>query len=126
MYGNNRIVIPPRGRYALMQAAHAATHQGLGSPLELLKRSFYWPYMHRDVNQYEQACRAVHAAVNVDPDLQNPVVAPDTQPGQATPELGPDQTNVDLSIPNEEESKRRWHLIDLEIQQMKERNDLNC
>merc|ERR1712155_262533 len=76
VYENDRIYVPRRGRYALIQAAHAAAHQGFGSTRGLLEKSFYWPYMSHDARRYVDACRAARA------------VRP--RPGQETcPELFP-------------------------------------
>ena len=62
MYENDRIYVPRRGRHALIQAAHAAAHQGMGSTRSLLERSFYWPCMARDARRFVDTCRAVQAA----------------------------------------------------------------
>ncbi|MEC7001646.1 MAG: integrase zinc binding domain-containing protein, partial [Actinomycetota bacterium] len=61
MYADDRIYVPRRGRYALIQAAHAAAHQGFGSTRGLLEKSFYWPYMSHDARRYVDACRAARA-----------------------------------------------------------------
>ena len=37
VYEDHRIVVPRSGRHALIQAAHAAAHQGLGSTRSLLE-----------------------------------------------------------------------------------------
>ena len=37
VYKNSRIYVPRQGQFALIQAAHAAAHQGLGSTRSLLK-----------------------------------------------------------------------------------------
>ncbi|MEC7000636.1 MAG: hypothetical protein VXX04_02220, partial [Actinomycetota bacterium] len=62
VYENDRIYVPRRGRYALIQAAHAAAHQGLGSTRGLLEKSFFWPCMARDARRYVDARRAARVA----------------------------------------------------------------
>ena len=42
----------------LLQAAHAASHQGLGRMRDLLEKSFYWPRMALDAQRYIQVCLA--------------------------------------------------------------------
>ena len=61
VYGNNRIYVPRRGRYALIQAAHSAAHQGLGSMQGLLESSFFWPGMAQDIRRYAEICRFARA-----------------------------------------------------------------
>ena len=58
VYGDHRIVVPRSGRHALLQAAHAASHQGLGRMRDLLEKSFYWPRMDLDAQRYIQVCFA--------------------------------------------------------------------
>merc|ERR1711917_51418 len=74
VYEDDRIYVPRRGRYALIQAAHAAAHQGLGSTRGLLEKSFFWPCMARDARRYVDACRAArtvkpHSGQSARPDL---------------------------------------------------------
>ena len=58
VYDDHRVVVPRNGRYALLQAAHAASHQGLGRMRDLLEKSFYWPRMTLDAQRYAQVCLA--------------------------------------------------------------------
>ena len=59
VYEDDRIYVPRRSRYALIQATHAAAHQGMGSTGSVLERSFYWPYMAQDARRFVQACCTV-------------------------------------------------------------------
>ena len=61
VYEDDRIYVPRRGRHALIQAAHAAAHQGMGSTRSLLERSFYWPCMACDARRFVDTCCAVQA-----------------------------------------------------------------
>ena len=109
VYEDHRIVVPRSGRHALLQAAHAAAHQRLGSTRKLLERSFYWPNMQYDAYHYEQACREAHKAGGANLDQQHLAVTPDVPPEQTATEHGTDQASVDLSIWNEEDPTRPAH-----------------
>ena len=64
VYEDDRIYVPRRGQSALIQAAHAAANQGMGSTRSLLEKSFYWPHMVRDAHRFVQACRAARAPLD--------------------------------------------------------------
>ena len=59
-YGNRQVYVPASCRQSLLQAAHAAMHDGMGSTGYLLKKAFYWPTLAEDARQFTQACRAIH------------------------------------------------------------------
>ena len=82
VYEDHRIVVPQSGRHALLQAAHAAAHQRMGSTRSLLERSFYWPNMQHDAYHFVQACRAVQAKKITFPGRQRPVLTPNANPEQ--------------------------------------------
>ncbi|KAH0375210.1 hypothetical protein KCU92_g10240, partial [Aureobasidium melanogenum] len=61
VYVNDKMFVP-KFRYLrlkLIEAHHCpppAAHPGRGKTLELLKRSYYWPRMHRDVARFVKNC----------------------------------------------------------------------
>ena len=59
IYDNEQVYVPARGRRALIQAAHSATHQGMGPTAQLLRREFYWPTLEEDADHLTAACRTV-------------------------------------------------------------------
>ena len=52
IYNDERVYVPAGSRRALIQAAHSATHQGMGPTGQLLRREFYWPTLEDDVHQF--------------------------------------------------------------------------
>ena len=84
VYEDDRIYVPRRGRHALIQAAHAAAHQGMGSTRSLLERSFYWPYMACDARRFVETCRAVQAVKPLSTQHARPNLFPAEAPPQAT------------------------------------------
>ena len=58
-YGNHRVFVPASCRRPLIQAAHAAMHEGMGTTGYLLKKAFYWPTLTEDARQFTQACHAI-------------------------------------------------------------------
>ena len=95
VYEDHRIVVPRSGRHALIQAAHAAAHQGMGSMRSLLEKSFYWPNMQHNAHRFVQACRAVQARKITSPGRQRLVLAPNASPEQAPTDIHQDPSNPD-------------------------------
>merc|ERR1711917_209299 len=83
VYEDDRIYVPCRGRYALIQAAHTAAHQGLGSTRGLLEKSFFWPCMARDARRYVDACRAARVAKHPSGPCARPDLFPADPPSPA-------------------------------------------
>ena len=61
IHGDDRVYVPVSGRRALIQAAHAVMHEGMGSTNLLLEGDFYWPTLEEDTRQFTGACRALKA-----------------------------------------------------------------
>ena len=110
VYEDHRIVVPRCGQHALLQAAHAAAHQRLGSTRSLLEKSFYWPNMQHDAYHYVQACRAVHKKRITPHEQQRPAITPDAQPEQVANEPSQDQTNADPAYNTQPGESAKAHL----------------
>uniref|UniRef100_A0A8C6MBY8 Gypsy retrotransposon integrase-like protein 1 n=1 Tax=Nothobranchius furzeri TaxID=105023 RepID=A0A8C6MBY8_NOTFU len=56
----NKIYVPTNTRGALIHWAHTARfsiHPGLGRTISLIRRTFWWPSLYRDVKEYIAACQ---------------------------------------------------------------------
>ena len=95
MYDNHCIVVPRSGRYALLQAAHTAAHQGLGRMQNLLEQSFYWPRMALDVRRYAQACQGVRRKGIAPPRPYRPTQTPGARSEQSADTLSRDRVSAE-------------------------------
>jgi hypothetical protein len=93
--GSPRLYVPeiPALRSQLLREAHdsrTAGHLGVAKTYELLSRTYWWPYMHRTVQQYCRSCDACqrNKAVNQkSPGLLMPLEIPDRRWGTVTMDL---------------------------------------
>uniref|UniRef100_A0A8C6NV81 Gypsy retrotransposon integrase-like protein 1 n=1 Tax=Nothobranchius furzeri TaxID=105023 RepID=A0A8C6NV81_NOTFU len=78
----NEIFVPTSTRGPLIHWAHTAKfsiHPGLGRTISLIRRTFWWPSMYRDVKEYISACQvcARHKSSNQHPQgLLQPLPVP--------------------------------------------------
>uniref|UniRef100_A0A8C5LUM7 Gypsy retrotransposon integrase-like protein 1 n=1 Tax=Leptobrachium leishanense TaxID=445787 RepID=A0A8C5LUM7_9ANUR len=59
VFRNNRIVVPQEARLHVLQYFHDTTiggHTGFHKTLEVIKRSFWWPYMKKEIRAYVHHC----------------------------------------------------------------------